>query len=831
MTPLLRRLDIGFPSAPIETSSLQLGDAERLFAASWQDILRRLAELRIICISVRELVEFICRTGDLGGRGEFVGPARALAGVRGHQRVQGARPAGYAKEVTLAHSVVVDDFTLQIKGRIDGLLHDGETLWLEEIKTVAGAWGAQANPLHWAQGKIYAFIYAHQQDLPGLEVRLTYLDLDTELATEFRERFSRAELEAFFARVTSEYLDWARAQFDWRRERDASIAPLAFPFAAYRPGQRAFAVAVYRTLARAGTLFAEAPTGIGKTVSVLFPAMKALGERRIAKIFYLTARTTGRAVAEKALADLRLAGLRCRSVTLTAKDKICFNNGRPCDPALCPFAVGYYDRNKSAMREALQQEALTRSAIEEVARRHTVCPFELSLDCALWVDVVIGDYNHVFDPAAKLKRFFGEETGDYAFFIDEAHNLVDRAREMFSADLRKDAVLATRRSIQEALPACAKALGKVNSFLLKLRKEEGAAEGQVRKELPEELLPALRKFLKEAEVWLAQNRPAPFREELMDLYFTVNAFLRTADLYDERFVTLLEGDRDLLRLRLFCLDPSRLLREALDRGKAAVFFSATLSPLDYFRQLLGGDAADSTMQLHSPFPPAHLRLLIEDGIQTNFKSRGSSYDAVAHSIAALVAGRNGNYLVYFPSYHYLGEVLARFHELHPTVLTRLQTPAMSDAERDRFLASFIAEPDQTQVGFAVLGGVFGEGIDLVGERLVGAVIVGVGLPQLCRERDLMRDFFEQRYGGGFDYAYTFPGMNRVLQAVGRVIRSEIDRGVVLLVDARFRELRYLQLFPAWTHPECVRGAEEIAEKVGSFWKTAAETSSHGVGHG
>lgn len=776
-----------------------------------------MAEPRVICVSVRELVEFICRTGDLGGRGEFVGPARALAGVRGHQRVQKARPAGYAKEVTLAHRVAANDFTLQIQGRIDGLLHTGESIWLEEIKTVDGAWDRNPNPLHWAQSKIYAFIYAHQKDLPALEVRLTYLDLDTELVMEFRERFSRAELEIFFTRITSEYLVWARAQFEWCRERDASIAPLAFPFATYRPGQRPFAIAVYRTLARAGTLFAEAPTGIGKTVSVLFPSMKALGESRITKIFYLTARTTGRAVAEKAMAGLRHAGLRCRSVTLTAKDKICFNNGRPCDPAVCPFALGYYDRNKPAMCDALQREALTRSAIEDVARRHNVCPFELSLDCALWVDVVIGDYNHVFDPAAKLKRFFGEETGDYAFLIDEAHNLVDRAREMFSAELRKEAVLATRRSIQEALPACAKALGRVNSLLRTLRKEAGAGEAQVKKELPEELLPALRNFLKEAEAWLAQNRPALFRDELMDLYFIVAAFLRTADLYDERFVTLLEGDRDSMRLRLFCLDPSRLLREALDRGKAAVFFSATLSPLDYFRHLLGGDESDSKMQLRSPFPPAHLRLLIEDGIQTDFKSRGNSYDAVANSIAALVAGRSGNYLVYFPSYKYLGEVLARFRELHPKVLTRVQTPAMSDAERDRFLASFMAETDQTQVGFAVLGGVFGEGIDLVGERLVGAVIVGVGLPQLCIERDLMRDFFEKHYGDGFDYAYTFPGMNRVLQAVGRVIRSETDRGVVLLIDARFRESRYRKLFPAWTQPEHVQGEKDIAEKVRDFW--------------
>lgn len=779
-----------------------------------------MAESHLIAVSVRALVELVCRTGDLGGRGEFAGPARALAGVRGHQALQKTRPPGYTREVALTHVVVSEEITLQIKGRIDGVYHVGESVWLEEIKTVAGTWNGRPEPLHWAQGKIYAFIYAHQNDLPTLEVRLTYLDLETELATKFCESFTREELALFFTRVTGEYLEWRRAELEWSRQRDEAIAAVGFPFATYRPGQRALAVAVYRTLVRGGRLFAEAPTGIGKTISVLFPALKALGEHRFSKIFYLTARTTGRAIAEKALTDLRRVGLQCRSVTLTAKDKICFNHGRPCDPALCSYALGYYDRNQAAVRDALRDEALTRVALEEVARKHHVCPFELSLDCALWVDVVIGDYNHVFDPSAKLKRFFGEGIGDYAFLIDEAHNLVDRAREMFSAELRKDALTAIRRAIQEDLPACARALSRVSSCLLSLRKQSSGSDAIVRQELPEELLIRLQKFLKTAETWLVQNRPAWFRDELLELYFTVTAFLRAAELYDDCFVNLLEGEREAIRLRLFCLDPSRLLKVALRQGKSGVFFSATLSPGDYFRQLLGGEEADPRMQLASPFPPERLCLLVEEGIQTDYNSRAASYTQVADSIAALAAVRTGNYLVYFPSYKYLNDVLARFRELHPTVLTLAQAPGMNDGERAQFLDAFTGEPASTQVGFAVLGGVFGEGIDLVGERLVGAVIVGVGLPQLGLERDLIRGFFEPQTGAGFAYAYLYPGMNRVLQAVGRVIRSELDRGVVLLIDARFGAARYRRLFPSWWRPRRVRGAEEIEAEVRSFWRSA-----------
>lgn len=803
---------------------------------------------------MRELVEFVLRRGDLGGAGEFVGPHRALAGIRGHQRVQRSRPAGYQKEVRLGAEVDAGEFILRIQGRLDGLLATTQEVRLEEIKTVQGGWDGAADPLHWAQAKCYGFIYAREHGLERLVIQLTYLDLETGKATEFHHGFSFGELAAFFEETTAIYVAWVREQCHWCQTRDESLRSLPFPFAQYRPGQRDLAVAAYRTLARGGRLFLEAPTGIGKTMSVLFPALKALGQGKLERLFYLTARTSGRAVAEKALADLRQAGLRLRTLTLTAKEKICFQAGQPCDPAFCPFARGYYDRRLPALREALRHEEISRLALETVSRQHQACPFELSLDLVSWVDAVICDYNYVFDPKVYLRRHFNEEGGHYAFLVDEAHNLVDRAREIFSAQLDTREIQPVRRELKEALPRCARALSKLSTALRKfcradapgaepaeaggstpelalfsqrsadipvrapLPGDERNACPTVSRELPAEWLPLVEAALKEAEAWLAQNRPAEFREGLTELYFRLYSFQRTAELYDERYVTIGEPGAGA-RVRLFCLDPSFLLRQALARGKAAVFFSATLTPLDYYRDLLGGSPEDPALQLPSPFPTEHLAVLVQDRIRTHFQARAGTIEEVVQAIAVMTSGRRGNYLVYFPSYAYLNAVQERFRACYPAMPVLAQRPGMTETEREAFLGAFAPEHEATLIGFAVLGGVFGEGIDLVGDRLIGAIVVGVGLPQLCVERNLIRDYFQQKTGAGFEYAYTFPGMNRVLQATGRVIRSETDCGGVLLIDTRFAQTRYRGLFPRWWRPARVKSPGEIREAVSRFWRS------------
>ena len=850
-------------------------------------------------VQVRELVEFALRQGDLGGQHDFVGPRRALAGTRGHQRLQRSRPAGYQKEVQLGFDVETEELTLRIRGRIDGLLVTPGQVLLEEIKTVQSGWDGIASPLHWGQAKVYGCFYAREHALEQVVIQLTYLNLDTGALTEFQERFSLSELSAFFEKTAAIYLEWLQAHQRWCRLRDASTRALSFPFARYRPGQRRLAVAAYRTLARGGRLFLEAPTGIGKTVSVLFPAVKALGEGKLERIFYLTARTSGRAVAQETLTELRQAGLSLRFVTLTAKEKVCFQEGQACDPLACPFARGYYDRNKAAMRDTLSHEAITRPVLEAAARNHQVCPFELSLDLSTWVDVVVCDYNYVFDPRVYLRRHFAEEPGDYAFLVDEAHNLVDRARDMFSADLDAREIRDVRRALKEAVPRCARALSRLTSAMRKLcppepdtshepgenppglvaeglfpltpalsrgemenqgrsreltkragstsaalrglpvPKGEGEARGpginapaspergagvrpafpritRTTREFPTHLRSPLEAALKEAETWLARNQPADFRESLLELYFRLRAFQRTAELYDERFVTIVEPG-SAPRVRLFCLDPSCLLGQALARGKAALFFSATLTPIDYYRTLLGGTPEDPLLQLASPFPTEHLAVLVHDRIRTQLKARAETLADVVQAIACFVGERPGNYLAYFPSYQYLAAVHEQFHALCPEVPILVQRPNMSEPEREAFLAAFAAEHRDSLVGFAVMGGVFGEGIDLVGDRLIGAIIVGVGLPQLCVERDLIRDYFQQQTGSGFEYAYTFPGMNRVLQATGRVIRSEADRGAVLLIDIRFSEPRYRRLFPPWWHPARVRSLPDIRDVLRRFW--------------
>lgn len=840
------------------------------------------AEIPVFQVQVRELVEFALRCGDLGGERDFVGPRRALEGIRGHLRVQRSRPSGYQKEVRLCHEVNAGEFILRVQGRIDGLLVTPPEVVLEEIKTVRADWDGQPDLLHWAQARIYGFIYTRKESIHRLLLQLTYLNLDTGKLTEFQNLAAFAELQAFFDQTTASYQEWLREWYHWQKLRDASIRSLAFPFASYRPGQRKLAVAVYRALTSGQRLFLEAPTGIGKTVSALFPAVKALAEGGIARLFYLTARTVGRVAAEKACAELRGAGLHLRSLTLTAKEKLCARPGQPCDAQTCPLAQGFYDRLRPAMRAALKLEELTRSNLETVSQAHQVCPFELSLALSVWVDVVICDYNYVFDPRVYLRRHFAEDGGDYAFLVDEAHNLVDRAREMFSAALSLREILEVKRATAKSAPQCAKALGRLSSAMRKLGDASaerqlqpsptdpsspetdmlterrfqpayelssageldlfsagpspdhegayplGSAGIQLKKmrdgicvmdKMPQDLVPLLEAALEKTEHWLSRNEPAEFRDSLLDLYFRLHSFVRTAAIYDQRFVTLIEP-AEKLRVRLFCLDPSELLRQALARGKAAVFFSATLTPLDYFRDLLGGRLEDPVLRLPSPFSPENLAVLVHGGIRTHLKARESTLGDVAEAVGAMVTARRGNYLVYLPSYQYLDDTRDRFSSLFPEVAIQVQRPAMNEIEREAFLAAFRDDHEETLVGFAVMGGIFGEAIDLVGDRLVGAVIVGVGLPQLCAERDLIRDYFQQRTGAGFEYAYTFPGMNRVLQAVGRVIRSETDRGVVLLLDTRFTEARYRCLFPPWWKTTRVASVPAIGLAVSNFWKAA-----------
>ncbi|MCU0486286.1 MAG: ATP-dependent DNA helicase, partial [Anaerolineales bacterium] len=662
---------------------------------------------------------------------------------------------------------------------------------------------------------------ARQHQLSEISIHLTYYHLDSREEKTFHRQFTLAELEAFFHDLITPYLDWFRKIWAYQARRDQSIQQLEFPYAAYRPGQREMAVAVYKAIRANDRLYVQSPTGVGKTIAALFPAVKALGQGLVARIFYLTAKTPGRLVAEKALDDMRGANLEIRSVTLTAKEKICFCPPVNCDPEVCVFARDYFGKVKRALEEIDQVQAFTRPVIEELARKYQVCPFEFSLDLALWVDCIICDYNYAFDPRVYLHRFFDFDTEAYIFLVDEAHNLPDRARSMYSAELDKKTVLALQRTLKPHLPELTKKLGAINKHLLEMRKA-CQAQGKaalVQHEPPEKLLKAIREFNQQAEDWLVMNQAAEFRGDLLEFYFLCSSYLRTAEYFDTFYVSYFERQGHAgLKAKLFCLDPAPMLASRLERSQATVFFSATLLPLDYFMQLLTGAAEHPQRIFQSPFPTENVSLLVHNGISTKYAQRADSYAAIASTIEAICSAYVGNYLVYFPSYAYLAAVLELLKERLPESQLLVQDRGMTEAAREAFLAQFSAGNQETLVGLAVMGGIFGEGIDLVGERLIGAIVVGVGVPQVCLENDLLKEYFDRQHGAGFAYAYQYPGFNRVLQATGRVIRTETDRGTIVLIDERFTHARYRHLFPAhWRGFQVVQTVSEIRDKLARFW--------------
>jgi DNA excision repair protein ERCC-2 len=733
--------------------------------------------------------------------------------------IQRSRPDHYQSEVPIAGHVRSANFVLTVGGRIDGVYAGSDPVIVEEIKTTTrdlGYYSENPNPVHWGQLKCYAWLYASENHCDRIDGRLTYYNLNTGESRNFSERYRASELKAFFKELVGRYLAWAAAIFDWQTTRNDSARRMQFPFSTYRAGQRQLAVEVYRTIQSRGQLLVQAATGIGKTMAVLFPAIKALPDGGVSKIFYLTARTTGRRVAEDTLTEMRSAGLRLKSISLTAKEKICFDNDRACAPDECEYARGHYDRAGNALREIFHRDDFTREVIEDTARRHRVCPFEFSLDLSYWADCIICDYNYVFDPKVALRRFFQENGSDYVFLVDEAHNLVDRSREMYSAELVKQPFLDVRRALKSELPAVYRDLTQVNSWLATARRKcNSELPATAEKKPPETLYPRLRRFLTDSERWLSRNIQTAYRDDLISLFFNSSGFLRIGEQYDTCYATCFEQTGTDFKVKLFCIDSSSRLREILKRCRSAVFFSATMTPIAYFTRMLGCDQSARTLQLPSPFPSANFSPLICDSVSTLYRDRKKTKPEVLQLIRALVDQKTGNYLFFFPSYEYMQMVSEDYRsacEDPDSVI--VQTPGMTEPERDLFLCRFSHDQAATLVGFAVMGGIFGEAIDLVGDRLSGAAIIGVGLPGLCLERELLREYFAKK---GFEFAYMYPGLNRVLQAAGRVIRSETDRGVVLLIDRRYGTRRYRSLLPGHWRPTTVNGPRRLASVLQEFW--------------
>lgn len=772
-----------------------------------------------INISVRELVEFVLRNGDLNSL--FIGGNnRALEGTKIHGKIQKKNKKEYdnlgytyESEVVLKHTVEYDDFTIQVEGRADGIIHEGENYCIDEIKTTTKPkeeLEQNINILHLAQAKCYSYFFALDNEIKNISVQLTYYNVDTNEISYIKSSHEIKDLETFFNEVVEKYYVFARFQVQWIKERNESIEKLQFPYENYRKGQRELAVYVYRTIENSSKLYAQAPTGIGKTMSTIFPSIKAMEKGYTSKIFYLTAKTITRTVAKDAVEIMTNKSLKAKTIVLTAKEKICLNEECVCNGDSCIYAKGHYDRVNEAILDIINHEdMISREVIEKYAKIHKVCPFEFSLDISYWMDIIICDYNYMFDPNASLKRFFNESKNDFTILIDEAHNLVDRSREMFSASLSKKEFLQCKKYVKSKNKQIFKTLGKLNTYMLENKKRCEETGFIKQKEEPEEIYPLLYKFIMEAEEWLIINKESD-NEELLQLYFNVLNFMKISELYGEEYVTYFESNKEDTIIKLYCVNPSINLKSKMKLSRACVLFSATLTPIDYYKQILGGEAEDKVIKLQSPFNPENLCLTIASDVSTKYKNRSESYDKISDYIYSIVDLKKGNHFVFFPSYAYMTKVHEEFINKYPDIKVIIQSSNMKEEERDAFLNNFNEECDNI-VAFAVLGGIFSEGIDLKGEKLIGTIIVGVGLPQICLERDIIKEYFnETNNNTGYQYSYVYPGFNKVLQAAGRVIRSEKDKGTVLLIDDRFIRRDYISLFPReWMHYKIVRNNKQL----------------------
>lgn len=777
-----------------------------------------------IKISVRNLVEFILRSGNLDNRRTSAADREAMQkGSRIHRKLQKQMKASYKAEVPLKWEEEYSDFIIEIEGRADGIINDEEACVIDEIKGVYRDlyFLEEPVPVHKAQAMCYAYFYASQKKISKIEVQMTYCHLETEEIKRFREEFSFSYLKKWFEDLLSEYYKWANFQYQRRIERRSSMEGLEFPYP-YREGQKELVSGVYHTMRTEKQLFIQAPTGIGKTMAAIFPAVRAVGEGHGDKIFYLTAKTITRTVAEEAFHILKEKGLSYKTISITAKEKLCLCEETDCNPEKCPYAEGHFDRINAAVFEILnEKDTYLREDLLEQAEKHRVCPYEMCLDISSWVDAVICDYNYVFDPNVYLRRFFSDGVkGDYLFLIDEAHNLVERGRKMYSAVLCKEDFLETAKIVKEHSAKLYKILKKCNRMMLEYKRE--CDECTVMENIAGLSL-QLMNLLGEMENFLEKEHEEKVQKAVLEFSFSVRHFLNMYDIADENYVIYSHyDDEQRFLITLYCVNPKRNLQECLNKGRGAVFFSGTFLPLPYYRSLFSERRDDYAICASSPFLRENLKLLVACDVSSKYTRRGvSEYEKMAEYIYELAAGKQGNYMVFFPSYRMLEDIYEIFRnkteERQFEVSCILQSSNMTEQEREEFLEAFQENSAKTLIGFCVMGGIFSEGIDLTGERLIGAAIVGTGLPQVGCEREILKNYYDEKAQNGFAYAYRYPGMNKVLQAAGRVIRTKEDRGVVLLLDERFLQREYLELFPQeWqSYERCTVG--NAGQKIRAFW--------------
>lgn len=769
-------------------------------------------------LSVHQLVDFLLRTGDIDNR--IYNKTSMNEGTRLHASYQRRQDSDYHAEYFLTHTFLVDDFKVTLSGRADGVIERPFLVTIDEIKTSVidnEEFYNSQKEWHLGQAKIYALIYALDHKLSTIGVRLTYINQlnDKQLIKEFK--YTLEELEEFCENLIKEYLDFYQKVFELKEIRNETSKDLTFPFLTFRPGQFELAKYTFSTLSKGQTLFVEAPTGIGKTISTLYPAIKTFAEETNDKIFYLTAKNSGIESAFAAVKLLLEHGLKAKVIQITAKDKICACLGRGCNPDECPFAKGYYQKIMPAIKETLNiDEPYDRELLSALAQKYEICPFEFQLDLSLFCDLVVCDFNYLFDPIVYMRRYFDTSTTQYVALVDEAHNLVERGRDMYSTSLSYMHFKEMRKSLKKLeYKPLKSAINKINKIFKNYDLE--TSEGyNLQDDLDNKLLISLTNFQKASSSYM-KKFPFEVPESFKEFFFEAIRFLKISEFFSGEFRYVIYKEKKEILASILNLNPAQLLKESLSLLRGAVLFSATLSPLDYYVEMLGGDSDSPVLKIPSPFPPENLKVMVAPNVSTTYKKRQETLEVVANYIKTCVKQKVGNYFIFFPSYKYLESVLSYFEDCD--FIIHKQVMNMSEIDKKNFLDNFVNNPSETHLGFVVLGGAFSEGIDLIDDRLIGAIIVGVGLPQISFERDLIKDYFATHEENGFAYAYVKPGMNRVIQAVGRVIRSEKDKGIVLLMDERYLHRQYHDLFKSeWQNYEVVLSENDLKETLKNFYK-------------
>jgi len=775
--------------------------------------------MKQISVSVKEIVELIYGSGNIMSTKNLM--TRVQEGIEIHSYWQNQYLDVDKKEVVCKINYETEELNLEISGRIDGVLfRDGEFM-IEEIKSTHIDFDQleeNTTPSHLAQAKIYAYIYAFTSELKRINVVLTYIAVNDLKTKQFNKSFTLKQLENFYNKTVEKYLNWIEIQENHEKARQKSIIGLEFPFPEYRLNQREMMAYIYRNILNKGKLYLEAPTGIGKTIAALFAGLKSISKPR-QKLFYTTAKNDGKKVVIDTIRLLEDDGLITKSIEITAKDSMCFLDKRDCDPEVCKYAKGYYNRVFKTIEDVYSNESLlTKDKIKAYAKKHTVCPFELSLDLSNYADIIICDYNYVFDPMAHLIRYFEDDYYSPILLCDEAHNLVDRSRKMYSAVLTEkmfiDALETSRYLKPDPSYEIYQILEVFNSAKLALLEVDFVRKDEVNPTL----LLFLRKLALKLDKIFADDFVKFERQELQDFYFEVARFLKINDFYNEDFVYVLEKQEEETIISINCLNASEFLNSTIDNYcEAVTFFSATLSPMFYYKSLITSNLGED-ISLVSDFKQENLLLLAVDDVSTRYKDRDYSLDKIIQATRALVNGKKGNYILFFPSYAYLKKVEALLLESIENVNFISQKRNMFTFEREDMIKLFSDDSEVSQVFLFVMGGIFGESIDLIGDMLSGVLIVGVGLPAIAPFNNILKSHYDMSFDNGFDYAYTYPGLNKVIQAVGRVIRTKTDRGVAILLDDRFTTRKYLKLYPKlWSHLSVCNDMKELENMIKDFW--------------